>query len=208
MCFSVALLTILTSMAISQARGTLPVTSMGYVNVKDYGAKGDGKADDTRAIQAASRRAAAAHGTVLIPSGTYLVSSPIIFDGCNIVGAGVGTSIIRVSKPLASAASGRRTYQWEDFGHATRTTMPITPAAIVLDNTTNGNVMCTVSDFSVVGPGRRSLGVRTALCDGINITHFATPHIEHVEVRQFDRGFVWSNLLGHIYLNACQATDN
>jgi parallel beta-helix repeat protein len=43
------------------------------VNVRDYGAKGDGTSDDTVAIHAA-RDAAGVGGRVLIPSGTYAVS--------------------------------------------------------------------------------------------------------------------------------------
>ncbi|MBC7294417.1 MAG: right-handed parallel beta-helix repeat-containing protein, partial [Thermoleophilia bacterium] len=43
-------------------------------NVRDFGAKGDGLTDDTLAIQAAIDQAAAAGGSVYIPSGTYVVS--------------------------------------------------------------------------------------------------------------------------------------
>ncbi len=44
------------------------------VSIKDFGAIGDGLADDTLAIQ----QALASHQSVFVPSGTYLVSSPII----------------------------------------------------------------------------------------------------------------------------------
>jgi len=49
----------------------------GNVNVRDFGAKGDGIADDTPAIQAAINAAAAAPGggIVDIPKGTYLLDS-------------------------------------------------------------------------------------------------------------------------------------
>ena len=40
-------------------------------NVLDFGAKGDGTAKDTRAIQAAIDKAASAGGTVVIPPGSY-----------------------------------------------------------------------------------------------------------------------------------------
>src|SRR5579864_8382488 len=41
-------------------------------NVRDFGAKGDGMAKDTQAIQAAIDKASAAGGTVVIPPGNYL----------------------------------------------------------------------------------------------------------------------------------------
>jgi pectate lyase-like protein len=46
-------------------------------NVRTYGAKGDGNADDTAAIQAAC----AAGRSVLLPPGTYVVSRPIFIAG-------------------------------------------------------------------------------------------------------------------------------
>lgn len=47
-----------------------------YVNVKQYGAKGDGITDDTTAIQNAIN-AAATGSVIFFPAGTYLVSSTI-----------------------------------------------------------------------------------------------------------------------------------
>jgi len=47
-----------------------------YVNVKSYGAIGDGTTDDTTAINAAIT-AAGTDGTVFFPKGTYLVSSTL-----------------------------------------------------------------------------------------------------------------------------------
>src|SRR6476659_8163303 len=45
------------------------------VNVKDKGAKGDGRTDDTDAIQAAIDDVAGTGGTVLVPSGSYMVDA-------------------------------------------------------------------------------------------------------------------------------------
>lgn len=59
------------------------------VSVKDFGAVGDGVADDTAAIQAAMN-ACAAGGYVHFPKGTYLVTSTILYKGA--FGGEYGTS--------------------------------------------------------------------------------------------------------------------
>jgi glucan 1,3-beta-glucosidase len=65
-----------------------PSTYKPYRNVKDYGAKGDGVTDDTAAINAAiadqnrcglgCASSTKAPGIIFFPSGTYLVTAPII----------------------------------------------------------------------------------------------------------------------------------
>jgi len=48
------------------------------INVKDFGAVGDGVADDTAAIQAAINLAQVAGGDVFLPSGTYKTTSVLL----------------------------------------------------------------------------------------------------------------------------------
>jgi len=52
-----------------------PKSSPLVVNVRAKGAKGDGKNDDTTAIQAAIDEMAGTYGTVLVPDGIYLVDA-------------------------------------------------------------------------------------------------------------------------------------
>jgi hypothetical protein len=52
-----------------------PPKSALVVNVKDKGAKGDGRTDDTEAIQAAIEEVGGTGGTVLVPGGTYMVDA-------------------------------------------------------------------------------------------------------------------------------------
>ncbi len=48
-----------------------------YMNVKDYGAAGDGSTDDTAAVRKAMEAAYAKNATVYFPSGSYLISETI-----------------------------------------------------------------------------------------------------------------------------------
>lgn len=71
-----------------------------FYNVKDYGAVGDGVADDTDEIIAAIA-AAPAGGTVFFPVGTYLVSAQLtVGKVLNILGEGVQSIIKTTSGTL------------------------------------------------------------------------------------------------------------
>ena len=59
-----------------------PVFASASVDVKSFGAKGDGVSDDTRAIQDAIESCRAEGGEIVFPAGTYLISS-LLFDTDN-----------------------------------------------------------------------------------------------------------------------------
>lgn len=64
------------------------------LNVKDYGAVGDGVADDTAAISAALAAARPQKGRVRFePNATYLVSSTLVITGCHLEGRGATLKI-------------------------------------------------------------------------------------------------------------------
>lgn len=85
-----------------------------YLNVKDYGAVGDGFTDDTAAIQAAISDEWArvanlpyspylSRNTIYFPAGTYLISSPIaLYPYTTLAGEGVNRTQIM----LAAGATG------------------------------------------------------------------------------------------------------
>lgn len=69
-------------------------------NVKDFGAKGDGNSDDTRAFQEAL--ATVKSGAILIPEGRYRITGILEITKPNIVfhGEGEGATVLFLEKPL------------------------------------------------------------------------------------------------------------
>src|SRR5688500_7421158 len=71
------------------------------LNVKDFGAIGNGSTDDTAAIQAAIDALPAAGGLIVIPAGTYVVSSSLVLkEGVQLEGSGPGTILRAASASL------------------------------------------------------------------------------------------------------------
>jgi hypothetical protein len=62
-------------------------TSRATVSVREFGAVGDGRHDDTPAFVAALRPAPAAARCVQVPPGTYLISSTLTLEGQSLVGS-------------------------------------------------------------------------------------------------------------------------
>lgn len=56
------------------------------LNVRDFGASGDGKTDDTKAVQSALDKAGQSHGSVFIPEGIYLCDELKVPEGTGIHG--------------------------------------------------------------------------------------------------------------------------
>lgn len=83
-----------------------------YVNVKNFGAVGDGKTDDSSAIQRAIN--ASTSMTVYLPAGTYLITRPIqISNDTNILGAAAengvgGAAVIKAGADLNALFTGEQ----------------------------------------------------------------------------------------------------
>jgi len=80
------------------------------VNVLDFGAVGDGVANDTAAIQAAVDSLTPGGGTVYLPNGTYLVDTIVFpydngpnntdpFTTINLIGSGMTSAILQMNDP-------------------------------------------------------------------------------------------------------------
>lgn len=80
------------------------------INVKRYGAVGDGTTDDTAAIQRAISVAMTRSGTIVLPVGTYGISAELqllgVNSSVNIVGAGKEASIVKALAPAARVSWG------------------------------------------------------------------------------------------------------
>src|SRR5258706_7600061 len=83
---AVAAASALASTAAGQGTNDQVKKEKGMLNAIDFGAKGDGIADDTAAIQQALNAAGATNGSVFIPQGTYLCSELKVPVGIGIHG--------------------------------------------------------------------------------------------------------------------------
>ena len=76
----------------------------GRLDARDFGAKGDGKADDTQAVQRAINAAAAQGKACHFPSGTYIVSGTMrIPSNSRVCGDGMERTVIRMSGKVQNA---------------------------------------------------------------------------------------------------------
>lgn len=80
------------------------------IDIKTYGAKGDGISDDTRAFTnavndiKAKYSAKKKHVNLYLPSGTYLISKPIVLNKyISITGEFVNSTIIKVKEANSEA---------------------------------------------------------------------------------------------------------
>jgi hypothetical protein len=114
----------------------LPDRYNDVINVKDWGAKGDGITDDTTAINNAIAYAYSINATygpgttVFIPPGTYNIATPPLqfgkvskgFDGClNIMGAGRTATIIKGNSTgfIAIKGGGSSSSSWHGLQNLT-----------------------------------------------------------------------------------------
>ena len=84
-------------------RGERPlpdVSTREHVSVKRFGARGDGKADDTAAFERALEKARGK--VVLVPAGRYRITDVLSIDASGTIlrGEGSGTSILLFPTPL------------------------------------------------------------------------------------------------------------
>lgn len=81
-------------------------TAYGQLNVKDFGAKGNGSADDYLAIQKAIDSAVKTKGTVYIPAGRYKISKSLIVANWSATANNYAQAFIRIIGDDAMHSTG------------------------------------------------------------------------------------------------------
>ncbi|XP_038905486.1 polygalacturonase At1g48100 [Benincasa hispida] len=98
------------------SEGSDSKSGSGNFNVLDFGAKGDGKADDTKAFQSAWQSACNAEGsTVEVPSGSEFLVGPISFSGPNCQPNIVFQLDGKIIAPTSPSVWGSSLLQWIEF---------------------------------------------------------------------------------------------
>lgn len=94
-----ALLCFLLALTVASAAPGESIDANGPLNVRDFGAVGDGETDDTAAFQQALEQAAADGGNrVLVPTGTYVISDTLDV-AANVTFAGVNRGASKLRRP-------------------------------------------------------------------------------------------------------------
>ena len=108
----------------ARGEGSRPAASF---NVKDFGAKGDGRTDDTKAVQAALDAAGKRTHSEQYPGSAYFISTPVVFfpsgkyllsDTLQIKAAmqGEGTAILDLKDKDKDILSGTWVWRWQISG--------------------------------------------------------------------------------------------
>lgn len=159
------------------------------VNVKDFGAKGDGQADDTKAINAAI--SAATDGLVEFPRGTYHISKTIeiqLFkDGAiGLYGRGGSASIIMTGEGPAFRFIGSH-----DKGSA----LPASVQAITWEK----ERMPLIDGLEIVGAN--------ANADGIELRNTLMPTLRALLIRKVRNGIHLTSRNRNVLIDACHVYD-
>jgi hypothetical protein len=142
----------------------------GIFDVRRAGAHGDGATDDQRFIQAAARDAAAQHGILFFPPGTFLHSG-VIDIGSQTMLTGTGNDSVVLATAFRDAAvrlhgvSGAAISNLKFKSLATARLMNPESSLILLDNAKD----CSITGITIEGSA--GAGIMVRFSNAISITH-------------------------------------
>lgn len=150
-------------------------------SVKDFGALGDGKTDDTAAFQAAIDDSAGK--TIAIPEGEYAITDQLVIrdSGTVLQGAGISKTILRFPTPLndikpnwGATTSGKRTskYSWSGGFVRVQGRLSNQKLASVTDSASRGARALRVSSVERLNVGEEFRMTLTEADDRSLIKHF------------------------------------
>jgi hypothetical protein len=203
----------------SLTKATFSMIDGALVNVLDFGAVGDGVADDTAAIQAAINSLnpyvysspmnyQQGGGTVFLPRGNYLVSSTIRLPS-NVILAGTGCQTYQATLLPTNPYQGSTIFAKAGFtgsfildtaGYDTTTGLRYTSSALPanLITFTEG---CGIRDIGFVNSSGAGL-------DGVRLLYSACAKLHNVSTHNFKTGFlsahVWNAELKNLYTSSSQ----
>lgn len=162
------------------ADGSLNIRTDGtlaFINVKTYGATGDGTTDDTAAIQAAINAVPSTGGTVLLPAGTYRVTSMLTIDTDNTVLSGVGAASVLQAPNTALGIN-----------------------IIQIGNGSTTRAQCGVRDLRITATAQKTGGV------GIHLTKCFKIRLQNLHIEKQYRSLQFSNTT-EVWLSASDIRD-
>jgi hypothetical protein len=160
------------------------------VNVKDFGAKGDGKTDDTNAINAAI--SGAADGLVEFPRGNYRITKTIEIDlslqgTLGLSGRGASASIIMAGEGPAFRFIGSH-----DKGSA----LPASVTQITWDK----ERMPLIDAIEIIGDHLNA--------DGIELRNTLMPTLRALLIRNVRNGIYLTSRNRNVLIDACHVYNN
>jgi hypothetical protein len=182
------------------AAGATNGTVVTWLNVKDFGAMGDGITDDTVAINracAAARTRGAATGSVYqvyLPGGTYNISNTINALDVYLRGDGRSTSKIQATTDWASSGSVNSSWAIDQQPSTAGAGKPATTAGTLGPTPSSGTIL---EDLWLNGPGTITAGQVPCKLSGIRVGGGAS--IVRCRVEGFFAGAYFSNGREQLY---------
>lgn len=168
------------------------------VNVKDYGAVGNGSTDDTAAIQSAINAAATNGGPVFIPRGVFVITGPLtVSDGVTLRGISKYNTVLSTSSATANMLTMGNATGLENIkltASVTRT------AGIFVDVRGNGVFIdnCQITEYWVgisVGVFSTSLPVMTRISNNLMSTTVTVATGAAIQLLNFANTIIHANTI-------------